>query len=68
MYRSGLYCSLIAPLQGGRQLALQRFRGLALDQFANQIKAVLRQLAVILADGIHRDRQRIVEIVIVKTG
>ena len=59
---------LVSPLQGGIQLTLDRLRRFPFNQFANQIKAVPGELAVILTNGIDRNGQRIIEIVIVKAG
>ncbi len=60
--------SLISPLQSGVKLTLDRLRRFPFNQFANQIKAVPGELAVILTNGIDRNGQRIIEIVIVEAG
>ena len=65
---AGLFCCFIAPLQGGIQFPLHGLWRVTVDQFPNQIKAVPCKLTVILAHGIHRDRERVVKIVIVKAG
>lgn len=56
------------PFKRCIKLALLRIRNVTFNQLADQIKAVPRQLAIILSYRINGDGQRIVKIVIVKTG
>ena len=58
----------MTPAQRGGKNALRRGRFVTVHQLRDDLEAVLRQAWNILLDGIDGQRERIIEIVIVKAG